>query len=150
VLDVESPTSATYQARCERGVLELKVMVSPATGGVLGFSGTSRGVAAPAPLARAAEGVASLVGRWDDRVYKRHLAKLGLGPAELKAFFAGQRAARGACTVRDAVHEGFTWAFGVACERGGNLTLRVASRASEPAQLRQMQLLPVEGRCPRR
>jgi CubicO group peptidase (beta-lactamase class C family) len=123
-IEVLSPTHARFALRCERGALEMHVQLNPNDGLITGFWGISRDVPPPPPLARAAARVAGLIGKWDDGVYRRHLAPKAARPrAEAAAFFERLRAAHGACAVKSFTRWVNRPDFALACERGGGLTL---------------------------
>ncbi|HEU4538140.1 MAG TPA: serine hydrolase domain-containing protein, partial [Polyangiaceae bacterium] len=126
-IEGSSPTSARFALKCERGALELEVALNPSDGLVRAFTGTSRGLAPPPELARAAERLAGLVGKWDANAYQRFLApKAKASRAEIEAAFGRLRAARGACKVEEFSRHVNRPRFRLACERGGELTLSLA------------------------
>ena len=138
--EVRSSHEARYAVQCERGRLEVTLLLAAEGSGVDGFFGVSRGIPAPAALANTGAAVATLVAKWDERVYKAHLASARQPRAEIKAMFDGARGAHGSCKVREPVHDGLDWYFELACERGGGLELVVAPSVS---------LRPIRGKlCP--
>jgi hypothetical protein len=128
IADVQTAHSVRLAMQCERGKLEMDVVVKPESGLIDGFSGTSRGIAAPPEVAKTGEVVAALVAKWDERVYKKQLAKAGPPPDEGKTMFAELRELHGSCKVREATHVGMDWSFTLACERGGELEVSLAPR----------------------
>jgi hypothetical protein len=84
-------------------------------------------VPAPKELARAADRLAGLVGKWSDAVYKKHIEPKAHRPrAETAAFFEKVRAGHGACKVKSFSRWVNQPSFVLGCERGGDVKLTVA------------------------
>jgi CubicO group peptidase (beta-lactamase class C family) len=147
---VRSPTAATLRATCDRGSFELALSIAAGSDRITGFAGTSRGVAAPARLAEQAAAIASLISRWDDAVFQRHLARTRRPPADAQAYFADLRATYGACHVLGAVHEGLDWHMELACDRASPLALRLTLRDHDPTALEDYNVVFRGPGCPRR
>jgi CubicO group peptidase (beta-lactamase class C family) len=128
IVDVQAASSVRFAMQCERGKLEMDMFVKTESGLIDGFVGTSRGVAAPPELAKMGEAVASLVAKWDERVYKKHLTKSGPPRDEGKTMFAELRELHGSCKVREAVHVGFDWNVMLSCDRGGELEVSLTPK----------------------
>jgi CubicO group peptidase (beta-lactamase class C family) len=139
--EIQSPREVRFAMQCERGTLEMDLAVKLESGLIDGFVGTSRGVAAPPELVKRGEAIATLVAKWDERVYKKHLAKGGPPHADSKALFAELRELHGSCKVRESVHIGFDWQVMLQCERGGEL--EVALTPNVRVQPAQRRLCPV-------
>jgi hypothetical protein len=135
---------------CERGTLQMAITLSAADGGIMGFAGKSLGVEVSKGLQAAAEALAGLIGKWDDRVYKKHLAQKATKPREeTAAFFEKVRVAHGVCTVKSAVREVFEQWFELDCERGGALTLSLSLDAKDEKAVQKFAIRPVGGgTCP--
>ena len=126
-IEISSPWKARFSMACERGALEMEVEVSTGDGLLRGFTGISRDVSPPPELAGAAERVAGLIGKWDERVYKKLLAPGAPGSrADAELSFVQRRAAHGACKVTSFSRWANRPDFHLACERGGDLTLTLA------------------------
>jgi CubicO group peptidase (beta-lactamase class C family) len=137
--EVVTPFHARFAMQCERGALEMDVALDTRDGLISGFAGTSRDVAAPPPLARVAERLSGLIGKWDDGVYKKHLGPHdSKPPADTAAFFESIRKSHGVCPVRSFTRApGGQDEFSLACERGGDLRLSVKlDEKNEDAVLR--------------
>lgn len=148
-VEVISRTRARLGFTCERGAFEVAMDLDPGSRRIVGFVGTSRGVSPPPALAAAAAGVASLVGRWDERLYKRHLSKAQPPHDTMREAFAGLGRVHGACRVKAPVHVGFDWTFDLDCERGGGMRLTIVTDPAAPSVVKGVGFAPPEGgRCP--
>ncbi len=147
---VRSPLSAALTMDCERGSLEMSVDLG-ADGKIKGFSGTSRDVAAPPELRKLGERVAALVKRWDNGVYKKHLAHTPKPRDEAARLFDDLRSAHGACAVASLISRGGRKKLLLQCERGGDLELGLTIDAKTPDVIADYAIEPVDGgTCPRR
>jgi len=135
-----SAREVRFAMQCERGTLEMDLAVKLESGLIDGFVGTSRGVAVPPEIAKAGAAIATLVAKWDERVYKKHLAKMGPPHDDSKTLFAELRELHGSCKVKEAVHAGFDWNVILACERNGELEVSLTPRIRVRAVM--------TGRCP--
>jgi hypothetical protein len=133
VIDVTSPREARFALRCERGSFEIALALSSTSGRITGFTGTSRGVAAPAEIRAAADAISALTARWSADAYDRLPGGSRPDRDTAKTMFEGLRAAHGACRVAELVHEGVSWTAELACDRGGGLLLDLGAwTAREP------------------
>jgi hypothetical protein len=129
-VEVKGPLEARFGARCERGVLEMSVVVDP-DGLVTGFVGTSRGVRPSAEVGLAAERLASLVARWEDAVFDAVIPDGGAPRAEHAAAFAKLRAAHGTCIVASYDKLPEAHRFALSCKRGPALQLDLKLRRED-------------------
>lgn len=121
-----SPIEARFAVECERGSFEMQVSLDPGDGLIMGFSGTSRDVTPPPPLATAAARLTGLIGKWEESIYKKLLApKDAKGHDAMKAFFEPIRAAHGSCAVKSFSRRANQPSFTLGCDRGGDLTLTI-------------------------
>ena len=143
----DSATRGTFELTCEHGRFEMSISIR--SGGLGGFSGTSKAITPPPAIVRLGADAAALTRTWDDGVFARSLAVTKQPRAVAKAYFEDLRAAHGACKVTGAGHSVFDWSFDLACERGGGLTL-VLTMATPPANvLARYDFGPQGGaRCP--
>jgi hypothetical protein len=79
-----------------------------------------------APAARAAERLSGLIGKWDDKLYKK---LFGARPPDHRAseaaYFADLRATHGACSIKT-YNRNEPWGdFTLRCEHGGDLRLSI-------------------------
>jgi CubicO group peptidase (beta-lactamase class C family) len=148
-VEVASPTSVRFKVECERGALELQVGISPKSGLITGFVGTSRDVAMPPALRKQVDAIAGLIGRWDDGAHQRLLARTKRSRPDAKKYFDELRAAHGACRVKGAVHQGVDWQMELQCDRG-EAVLRLALRAGDPVALEDYRVVAAGRGCPRR
>jgi CubicO group peptidase (beta-lactamase class C family) len=149
-IDVASPTSARFKIQCERGALELELGLSPTTGLITSFTGTSRDAPPPAGLRRQADALAALIGAWNDGLHQRLLGNTRRPRAEAKQYFEDLRATHGACRIQAAVHEARTWRMELACDRGPASALQLSLRNGDPAALEDYAVAPTGRGCPRR
>ena len=148
-IEVISRTRARLGFTCERGAFEVAMDLDPGSRKIVGFVGTSRGVTAPPAIATAAAGVASLVGRWDEKLYRRHLQKAQPPHDTMREAFAGLGRVHGTCRVKAPVHVGFDWTFELDCERGGGMRLTIVTDPTAPAVVKGVGFAPLEdGPCP--
>lgn len=124
--EILSPLQARFALRCERGQLELEVTINPGDHLIMGFDGTSRGVEPPAKLAAVAGRIAGLVKRWDEGVYKKHLAARFKDRDKTAALFERLRASHGACDAKEYERTPTRSRFALVCERGSNLKLTLS------------------------
>jgi hypothetical protein len=119
---------------------------------IAGFDGTSKGVAVPDRILPAAKAVASLIGKWDDRLYQKHLAPHATSKKEdVVAFYAKVRERHGVCKVGTAERNGEgTFAPLLTCERGGDVRLHLKVDEKTPDQIVEYTIKPASpaGACP--
>lgn len=125
VKDAVTASQAVFDVTCERGRFELWLAVSPKSGKITGFVGTSRDVTAPAPLLAKAKAVTQLIAKYDARAAKKLFAATKLPLDLVKTTGEGIRAAHGACRVAASVHNGFDWIVELSCERGGDIGMAI-------------------------
>ena len=150
-LEVESPLRGRFTVTCERGRFEMALTVSSNDAGISGFTGKSFDVDAPKALRRAADDLASLVGKWDERIYKKRIAPKATKPRDetFEWFETSLRKPFGACKVKSAIHEGHDTRFILACERGRDITLSVSLDEKNPDVVTGYGFRPVKsGTCP--
>ncbi|MFT3767868.1 MAG: serine hydrolase domain-containing protein [Minicystis sp.] len=128
---VRGPRAAVFRMECERGSLEMDVSLAP-DDLITGFAGTSRELPVPPELRTVSDRVTGLVKKWDDAVFKKHLARTKKPREETARFFEELRAAHGACTVKSMTNVVFTRKLALECEHGGDLTLTLAVDAKSP------------------
>ncbi|MFO0592047.1 MAG: hypothetical protein U0441_31155 [Polyangiaceae bacterium] len=103
---------------------------------IRGFTGISRDVAPPPALAEGRGRVASLIGKWDEKSTRKHLApKIAATRASTEASFARMREARGACKVKSFWRWAEPAAVHAELRRGGDLDLSVATDDKRPELL---------------
>lgn len=145
----ESPTRVLFKVDCERGSFEMIVGLG-SDGLIEGFGGTSRDLEVPPELRKVGERVAGLIKKWDEGVYKKHLASAGKPRDKARKLFEAQRAAHGACTVKGLV---VTWEkkqLELSCERGGDLllTLKVDPQKADMVSAYDVEGVKPQGTCP--
>jgi CubicO group peptidase (beta-lactamase class C family) len=121
--DVHSASEAVFAVTCERGDFELLLLISPKSGKITGFLGTSRNVTGPAPMLAKAKAVAQLIAKYDAAAATKLFAHTKLAAELIRTTTDGLHAAHGACRVREAVHSGFDWIVELTCDRGGDLAM---------------------------
>jgi CubicO group peptidase (beta-lactamase class C family) len=140
--DLLTPQVARVAMHCERGALEMLVQLD-AKGLIAGFGGVSRDVPAPPAIARAGARLAGLVGKWDERVYRRILgADAAKSHAERVAFFEKVRAAHGACTVASYAHGLQSHELTLACDRGGEVLLELEIGDKDEEAVKTFSMTP--------
>jgi CubicO group peptidase (beta-lactamase class C family) len=130
-IEARTPFDARFNLDCEHGPFEMRVILWEPDGLIDGFVGTTRDAPIPKPLRVAAEQVAQLIRKWDDGVYKKHLAKVKPRDEAL-ASFESLRAAHGACTLKSSTVEAFDRTFTLSCERGGDLAMTLELDKKDP------------------
>lgn len=125
LIRVNGPNDAVFKMDCERGALAMAVTLAN-DGLIAGFVGTSRDLPIPPDLRKVADRVVGLVKKWDEGVYKRHLAKVKRPRDAAVKLFDDLRAAHGACEVKSMINVGFDKKLVLECERGGDVTLALA------------------------
>lgn len=147
--EVRSPTSATFALSCERGKLQMNLDLSAVDHKIDGFAGRSQGVAVAPELQKIGDAIASLVNKWDDASFKKHLAKAKRTRDEAAKYFAGLRDAHGTCKVASMNHFIFDTTLVLECERGGDLGLRVDVDEKDRESARSYSLRSLAtGTCP--
>jgi hypothetical protein len=148
-VEVLGPREARLAFACERGALEMDVSLD-GKGLITSFAGTSRGIPAPRAATRAAERLASLIRAWDDGVYETILGGSATLRAQRAADFEKLRAGHGACTPTAYVHTPDKHRFTLACERGGDLHLELASTEKDEEAIASFSISPASsgGACP--
>jgi hypothetical protein len=129
-LVVRAPSSAVFRLECERGALEMDLSLA-GDGLIAGFSGTSRDVPLPAERRKIAERVVGLIAKWDDAVYRKHLARTKKTREDAARFFTDLRAAHGACSVKAQVVTMGTERIVLDCERGGDMLFELGVDAKK-------------------
>jgi CubicO group peptidase (beta-lactamase class C family) len=149
VKDANSATEAVFDVSCERGSFEVLLIVSPKSGKITGFVGTSRNVTAPAPLLARAKDVAKLIGKFDAKAAAKLFAHTKLPADRIKTTTEGLHAGHGACQVKGPVHNGFDWIVELTCERGGDLGMNLQLDAKN--NITGIRIAPANnGPCPTR
>jgi hypothetical protein len=146
-----SPLSARFAVTCERGALEMEITLNATDKRIDAFMGISRDIAPPADLRAAADRIAALVGRWDERVYRAHLAPKATEPRDAtRARLEALGRVHGACKVKSF----YRWAndpqFVLGCERGGDLKLGLSLDADHPAVVTRYAVEGLPGACAHR
>jgi CubicO group peptidase (beta-lactamase class C family) len=147
LVEAESPRSATFSLQCERGPLEMRLIISAGDGLLTGFVGTTRGLPVPKEVRPLAEKVAGLIRKWDGAIFDRHFAQANKASDEA-AFFEALRAQHGACTVGSSTMISDQRIISLECERGGNLELKLELDKKDPNQVATYTLSRKEGVCP--
>jgi hypothetical protein len=120
-------------------------------GRIMGFGGTSRDVPAPPAVARAAERLAGLTGKWDDAVHRGLFGNDAKGLAERKAFFEKVRARHGACAPKGYTRTDHSQEIRLACQHGGDLALTLVLDPKDEGRIQRFTLVPTGGGvCPLR
>ncbi len=152
-IEFSSPVRGRVAMECERGTLEMGISLDPTDHLIAGFDGTSKDVAVPDRLLPAAKAVASLIGKWDDRLYQKHLAPHASGKKEdTVAFYAKVRDRHGVCKL-GAAERGGDGSFSplLSCERGGDVRLHLIKIDEKtPDQIVEYTIKPASppGVCP--
>jgi len=144
----ESPRSATFSLECERGPLEMRLLISPKDGLLTGFVGTTRDLPVPKELRAAAEKVTGLIRKWDAAIFNRHFAKAKKTRDAAATEFESFRAQHGVCTVRSSTMISDERTIHLECERGGDLDLTIELDKKDPNQVLTYALNTKEGVCP--
>ncbi|APR85909.1 Beta-lactamase class C and other penicillin binding protein [Minicystis rosea] len=124
-LVVRGRRSAVFKMDCERGTFEMDVALA-ADDLITGFSGTSRDLPVPPELRGAADRVVGLIKKWDDAVFRKHLAKTKRPHDETAKLFDDLRNAHGACTAKSLTSTFRSRKIALECERGGPLALSLS------------------------
>ena len=122
---VRGPRSAVFKMECERGSFEMDVGLA-ADDLISGFGGTSRDLPVPPELRPVADRVVGLIKKWDDGVYRKHLAKTKRPRDETSKLFDDLRAAHDACTVKSLTSTFQSRKLALECDRGGDLALHLS------------------------
>jgi CubicO group peptidase (beta-lactamase class C family) len=131
-IEARTPLDAKFNLDCERGPFEMRVILWKPDGLIDGFIGTTRDAPIPKPLRRVVERVTQLIGKWDDGVFKKHLAGPQRAREATSASFEALRAVHGACTLKSSTVEAFDRTFVLSCERGGDLALSLEVDKKDP------------------
>jgi CubicO group peptidase (beta-lactamase class C family) len=147
-VEAEPPRSATFSLTCERGPLEMRLLISPKDGLLTGFVGTTHGLPVPKELRPAAENLAGLIRQWDAAIFSRHFAKDKKPRDAAVIEFEALRAQHGVCTVGSSTLISDERTIHLECERGGNLDLRLELDKKDSNQVLTYALSRKEGVCP--
>jgi CubicO group peptidase (beta-lactamase class C family) len=147
VIEVQSPLDVTYAFTCERGTLEMRIVLSPRDGRILGFWGWSRHQPVPDEVRPLAEKVTQLIRKWDGAIYQRHFMKARRSLEQAKAEFDSLRSLHGTCIVKDSTAYAFGRPLNLECERGGDLDLQIEHEPSDANQAVRYTLSAKEGVC---
>jgi len=131
----ESPRSATFSLECERGPLEMLLLISPRDGLLTGFVGTTRNVPVPKEMRPAVEKVTGLIRKWDAAIFNRHFAKTKKTSDKAATEFEALRLEHGICTIRSSTLTSDERTIHLECERGGDLDLRIELDKKDPNQV---------------
>jgi CubicO group peptidase (beta-lactamase class C family) len=131
-IEARTPLDAKFNLDCERGPFEMRVILWQADGLIDGFMGTTRDAPIPKPVRLVVEQVTQLIGKWDDGIFKRHLANAHRARDATAASFEALRAVHGACKLKSSTVEVFDRTFVLSCERGGDLTLALEVDKKDP------------------
>jgi hypothetical protein len=113
------------------------------------FRGHSSDLPLPPAQRRAADGIVGLVKKWDDGVFKKHLARTKRQRADAVKYFDELRAAQRACEAKSLGGASGEKSVLVACDRGGDLTLTLTVDTKEPDAVTSYAFSPAaEGTCP--
>jgi CubicO group peptidase (beta-lactamase class C family) len=145
---VNGPNSAVFTMDCERGSLSMDILLAP-DGLITGFSGTSRGLPVPPELRTIGDRVVGLIKKWDEGVYKKHLAKAKKSRDDAIKTFDHLRASHGSCSVKSMTNEVFDKKLVLACERGSDLTLTLSVDPKSPDIVTAYSIRSAaQGTCP--
>lgn len=148
VIEVESSASMKLALQCERGPMELRMLLG-ADGLVAGFVGITHGVPVPKETRKVADRVAALIAKWDDATFKKHLTKTRRTRDELAATFERLRTAHGSCAVTSATFEGTDRRLDLDCARGEALSLVLETDPKDPDTIVELGFRGAsEGACP--
>jgi CubicO group peptidase (beta-lactamase class C family) len=123
--DVTGPRTAWFRMDCERGTLDMEIVLG-ADGLIAGFVGRSRDLPVPPEIRKIADRVVGLVKKWDDGVFKKHLAQTKRPREDAAKYFDDLRAVHGTCGVKSLTNFGTDRRILVECERGGDLSLNLS------------------------
>ncbi len=148
-IEIEDPTRARLALECERGSLDMSVRIGP-DGLIAGFDGRSRDVPIPKDERAVADAIVRLIAKWDEGLYKRHLAAAFKDKGEVRDFYDHVRERHGTCAVKSAAHGAFDRTILLACERGGDVNLTLKLDAKDPSVVKGYALRPARpgGTCP--
>ncbi|MEP7120020.1 MAG: serine hydrolase domain-containing protein [Byssovorax sp.] len=149
-LEIFTPFRARLAMQCERGTLEMVINLDPTDGLIKGFTGTSIDAKPSPELTKVANRLAGLIGKWNDDVYRKHLAPKAKKPrADIAAFFERIRKQHGACEVKAFKQWGGQHQFSLGCERGGGATLVLGLDEKNPDAVTSYTITPeAAGACP--
>ena len=147
-VEAEPPRSATFSLECERGPLEMRLLISPKDGLLTGFVGTTHGLPVPKELRPAAENLAGLIRKWDAAIFSRHFGKDKKTRDAAAIEFEANRVQHGACTVGSSTLISDERTIHLECERGGNLDLRLERDKKDSNQVLTYALSSKDGVCP--
>ena len=99
---------------------------------------------------KVADAIVKLIGKWDDGLYKKHLAHAFPKRDKVVEFYDGVRKAHGTCAVKSAEHAAFDRTIVLACERGRDIRMSLTLDAKDRSVIRSYTLRPIAvgGTCP--
>lgn len=131
VVEVLGPTRAIFAPKCEKGRLELRLMLGADPRLIAGFGGVSFDVPPDATNKRLAGEIVGLTNKWSDAGYEQTFGKeFGLAKDEVKRFLGVKHDDLGACKLGapKGVDDDGAQEWRLACERGPEVTLMVMTR----------------------
>lgn len=138
-VEIMDPAHAKLALECTTGALEMTVGLGP-DGLIAGFGGTSRDVPIPADERKVADAITKLIGKWDEALYKKHLAHAFPKRDEVVDFYDGVRKRHGKCEVKSAEHEAFDRTILLTCERGSGIRLSLTLEEKDRSVIQRYRL----------
>lgn len=129
-VEITSPRTARLALSCAKGALDMTVSLG-SDGLIAGFSGVSRDVSIADDERKVAAAIARLIDRWDEALYKKHLAHAFPRHAEVVEFYDHLREGHGACSVKSAEQTHTNRTILLSCERGRDLRLSLTLDAQD-------------------
>jgi hypothetical protein len=134
---------------CERGRIEVELILDKKSGKLAGFMGFSSEVPASDEGRRAAELAVRLLARWDEAAYEAGFVPTFMPPADMRKALADHRKQWGKCSLgKPTERDGQRWQrFELACERGAHvLSMRVSK--DDASKIDGFLMAPkVQGAC---
>jgi CubicO group peptidase (beta-lactamase class C family) len=143
-----SPREASFTLNCERGPLEIRLVVSPVDGLLAGFVGVTRGLPVPKDLRPIADKLTALIRKWDQGTFAKHLSKQKNTREGLVQEFESMRLHHGSCAVQSMTAVSDARTVVLECEHGGELELSLELDKRDPAQVISFAFNVKDGVCP--
>jgi CubicO group peptidase (beta-lactamase class C family) len=147
--EILGPHAARVAWDCERGAFEMEIFLSADDAKVQGFLGRTKDASVPADLKKLADGVAALIGKWDESAFKKLLGKVKRPRDATFRQFEELRAGHRSCVVKSSQIEGFDRSFTLDCAQGSGLTMTLEMNPKDAGVVAGVALrAPEHGACP--